>query len=166
MMEQRGNSCSITRQWWNSGETAVPSPDKTISKSSQQGASVSQLPAALRRPQKNTPLDFGSMHLVDLGDGTVENQLFHHQTMLEQREVSCSITRQCWNSGKPAVPSPPKTISKSMRLLLEFVLPYPAAPVVTSWPWRLWVPLCTRHDHYSTDAKPQPLLLMLLWRLP
>jgi len=27
--------------------------------------SVSQLPAALRRPQKNTPLEFGSMYLVD-----------------------------------------------------------------------------------------------------
>ena len=32
---------------------------------SQQGASVSQLPAALRRPQKNTPLDFWNMYFVD-----------------------------------------------------------------------------------------------------
>jgi len=31
-------------------------------------AAVSQLPAALRRPRKNTPLDFGSMHLVDVVD--------------------------------------------------------------------------------------------------
>ena len=29
---------------------------------------MSQLPVALRRPQKNTPLDFWSMHLVDFVD--------------------------------------------------------------------------------------------------
>ena len=85
---------------------------------------MSQLPAALRRPQKNTPLDLWSMYLVDLGDGTAGNQLFHHQTMMEQRGNSCSITRQCWNSGKAAVPSPSKTNSKSMRLLLELIPPY------------------------------------------
>ena len=28
-------------------------------------ASVSQLPAALRQPQKNTPLDLGNMYFVD-----------------------------------------------------------------------------------------------------
>ena len=26
--------------------------------------------------------------------------------VMEQREISCSITRQCWNSGKSPVPSP------------------------------------------------------------
>jgi len=61
---------------------------------SQPCASVSQLPAALRRPQKKHVPGFWSMYLVDLDDGTAGNQLFHHQTMMEQRGNSCSITRQ------------------------------------------------------------------------
>ena len=65
-----------------------------VSSVSQQGASVSQLPAALRRPQNNTPRDFWSRYLVDLGDGTAGNQLCRHQTKLKQREISCSITSQ------------------------------------------------------------------------
>ena len=37
--------------------------------------------------------------------GTVQNQLFHHQTVLEQFKSTCSITGQCWNSSNPPVPS-------------------------------------------------------------
>ena len=31
---------------------------------------------------------------------------FHYQTVLEQCKTNCSITRLCWNSAKPIVPSP------------------------------------------------------------
>ena len=72
---------------------------------------MSQLPAALRRPQKNTSLDFGSLIWWIL--------------VMEQCNIHCSITRQCWNSAKSTVPTPPETISESMSLLWEFVSPYP-----------------------------------------
>ena len=35
---------------------------------------------------------FLELDLVDLGDGTVQNVLFHHRTVLEQDEITCSNT--------------------------------------------------------------------------
>jgi len=48
-----------------SNMSAAISPFWVRGKVSQQGASVSELPAALRRPQKNTPLDFETWILLD-----------------------------------------------------------------------------------------------------
>ena len=41
--------------------------------------------------EKHVP-GFWELDLVDLGDGTVQNSLFHHQTVLEQCEINCSNT--------------------------------------------------------------------------
>ena len=57
--------------------------------------------------------------------GTLQNQLFHHQTVLEQCKTNCSITRQCWNRAKPIVPSPDSAGTVQNQLFQHLPKPFP-----------------------------------------
>jgi hypothetical protein len=101
---------STTRQWWNSGETVVPSFGNVID----HGTAVRQLfhPWTMMEQRWDSCSiigqwwNSGEAIVSSLGeDGTAVRQLLHHWAMMEQRWDRCSIIGQWWNSGETAVPS-------------------------------------------------------------